>query len=168
MNEKELAQKIYDLSEDSIYQILEKFGSNQHVDKSLVYCFTKAFYIHCVKLYLEKKKSHLDFNAFYLSYKETLKKYYKINNPSIEDGLLDQTLDFFDNSFGLISTVEISNIEDSYEFRHYTINVFELLRMILEKKSQSFIRENLFDKDIKVMIEETDKILNQIKFFKNP
>lgn len=163
MENKELAQNLYDSSEDSIYQMLGKFKNNQQVDKSLVYCFTKAFYIHCIKLYIKKKKFQLDFNMLYLDYKENLKKYYQINNPNIEDELLDQILNFFDNSFGLIATVEIFDIGDSYEFRHYTINVFELLRMILEKKSKATIPENIFDSDIRKIIEESEKILNEIK-----
>ena len=72
--------------------------------------------------------------------------------------VLDQVLNFFDNSYGLIGTVEISSIDDSYDFRHYVINVFELLRMILEKKSKANIRADLFDKNIRNIIEETEKI----------
>lgn len=161
MNEKNLAKEIYHLTEDKIYQILDKFKENQTVDKSLVYCFLKAFYLHIVKLY--STKFNIDFEKLYLEYKENLKIYYRTNNPNIENELLQQILNFFDNSFGLIESVEFQNIEDSYEFRHYTINVFELLRMILEKKSKATIRENIFDKDIRIIIEESEKVLGYIK-----
>lgn len=166
MSENEISEKIFYLSEDSIYQILEKFEDNQGVDKSLVYCFIKAFYIHTVKLYLENKQANFNFDTIYQFYKEHLKSYYKTNNPNIEDELLDQILNFFDNSFGLIDTIEFSNLEDSYEFRHYTINVFELLRMILEKKSKATIREDIFDNYIRTIISQTDEILEFIKKLK--
>lgn len=166
MSENEISEKIFYLSEDSIYQILEKFEDNQGVDKSLVYCFIKAFYIHIVKMYLENKQANFNFDTIYQFYKEHLKSYYKANNPNIEDELLDQILNFFDNSFGLIDTIEFSNLEDSYEFRHYTINVFELLRMILEKKSKATIREDIFDNYIRTIISQTDEILEFIKKLK--
>lgn len=168
IDEKNIAKDIFYLSEDSIYKIIDEFKNNQVVDKSLVYCYIKAFYIHTVKLYLEKNnKFGLSFDNLYLEYKENLKVYYKTNNPAIYDELLDQVLNFFDNSFGLIDSVELQNIEDSYEFRHYTINVFELLRMILEKKSKEIIRENIFDNHIREMIDETEKILNYIDKIEN-
>ena len=160
--ENEIADKIFYLTEDTIYQVIENFEDNQIVDKSLVYCFIKAYYIYVVKLYIEQKQFKIDFDKLYSEYKENLKAYYKTNNPNMDNILLDQVLNFFDNSFGLISTVEIKDIEDSYEFRHYTINVFELLRMILEKKSKSIIRENIFDNHIRKIINQIDKIFDVI------
>ena len=166
MSENEISEKLFYLSEDSVYQILEEFEDNQGIDKSLVYCFIKAFYIHTVKLYLENRKIKFDFEKVYQLYKEHLKSYYKTNNPNIQDELLDQILNFFDNSFGLIDTIEFLKLEDSYEFRHYTINVFELLRMILEKKSKATIREDIFDHYIRTIISQTDQILEYIKKLK--
>lgn len=159
MDNKLIARDLFDLTEDTIYPILEKFQNNQMVDKSFVYCFTKAFYIHTVKLY---NPSKVVFENIYVAYKECLKQYYLTNNPTIENELLDQILNFFDNSFALIETVEFSNIEDSYEFRHYTINVFELLRIMLEKQAKASIRENIFDNDIRKILKETDRILDYI------
>lgn len=160
--EKNIAKEIFELSENNIYIIIEQFESNQVVDKSLVYCFIKAFYIHTVKRYLNQNTSKLNFDTLYTAYKQYLKLYYKTNNPNIEDDLLDQILNFFDNSFSLIDTVTLNELDDSYEFRHYTINVFELLRMILEKNSKSVIRENIFDNHIRKVIEETEEILKYI------
>jgi len=126
-----MAEDLFYLSEDSIYQMLAHFSENQMVDQSLVYCFAKAFYGYVAKLYIEKRKLKWNFDAIYGAYKENLKQYYLTNNPQMEEVLLDQVLNFFDNSFGLIETVELSDIDDSYEFRHYGINVFALVRMMV-------------------------------------
>lgn len=158
-----MAEDLFYLSEDSIYQMLAHFSENQMVDQSLVYCFAKAFYGYVAKLYIEKRKLKWNFDAIYGAYKENLKQYYLTNNPQMEEVLLDQVLNFFDNSFGLIETVELSDIDDSYEFRHYVINVFELLRMMLEKNSKANIRVDLFDKDIRNIIEETEKIWDYLR-----
>lgn len=163
MIEETIAQNLFYLSEDSIYEMLGHFEANQMVDQSLVYCFAKAFYVYVAKLYIKVRKLKLDFDVIYGIYKENLKQYYLANNPEMEDVVLDQVLNFFDNSFGLIETVELSNVEDSYEFRHYVINVFELLRMMLEKNSKSNIRADLFDKDIRKIIEETEKIWDYMR-----
>ena len=164
MDNKDMAKELYYLSEETVYKIIENFQDNQIVDKSLVYCFTKAFFIHTAQEYIKNRKiNSLNFDEIYLEYKENLKLYYKTNNPDIEDELLDQVLNFFDNSFGLIETVELEDIDDSYEFRHYTINVFELLRMILEKKSNSIIIENIFDNYIRSIIADSEKIIDLIK-----
>ena len=160
--ELEISQDIFYLSEDNIYKMMANLENNQATDKSLVYCFIKAFYLHTAKLYFMLKKVKINFDEIYAEYKENLKTYYKTNNPNIEDEILDQVLNFFDNSFALIGTVELADIEDSYEFRHYIINVFELLRMILENKSKSVIRENIFENYTRVIVEESEKILDYI------
>lgn len=159
MEPKKIAQDVFELTEGCIYSILEKFENSQMTEQSFVYCFTKAFYIYIVKLYIKSNHVILDFEKLYMAYKVLLKEYFQTNNPTIENELLDQILNFFDYSFALIETVEFSNLEDSYELRHYTINVFDLLRMILEKKSQAMIRENIFDKDIRNILEEVGRIL---------
>ena len=55
MNQKEYSQNIYALSEDLIYEILDRFESNQNVDKTLTYVFSKIFYIHSIRLYLSSR-----------------------------------------------------------------------------------------------------------------
>ena len=164
MNQLDISDDIYFITEDTVYQIIDKFDKRQVVDRSLVYCFSKAFFMYCVKLYIEEKKIKIDFNDLYVTYKEKLKEYYKTNNPNISDDLLDQVLNFFDNSFGLVSTIEILDVEDSYEFRHYTVKCFELLHMILEKKSKTFIPDNIFDNCIKNIILSTEEIFSKIDF----
>lgn len=158
-----MAEDLFYLSEDSIYQMLAHFSENQMVDQSLVYCFAKAFYGYAAKLYIEARKLKWDFDTIYGAYKENLKQYYLTNNPQMEEVVLDQVLNFFDNSFGLIETVELASMDDSYEFRHYVIHVFELLRMMLEKNSKANIRADLFDKDIRKIIEETEKIWDYMR-----
>lgn len=161
--EEKMTEDLFYLSEDATYQMLESFNKSQMVDQSLVYCFVKAFYLYVAQLYIKQHKLNVNGENFYQKYKQNLKNYYQMNNPKIEDLVLDQVLNFFDNSFGLIGTVEISSIDDAYDFRHYVINVFELLRMILEKKSKANIRADLFDKNIRSIIEETEKIWSYIE-----
>lgn len=158
----EIANTIFYMNEEVCYQIIDQFDSNQVVDHSLVYCFVKSYYLYITKLYIEKTNMEIDFDDIYSLYKEELKKYYKENNTNIEDIILDQILNFYDNTFSLMSTVELIDCEDSYEFRHYTINVFDLLRMILEKKSNSIIRENIFDDHIRNIINQADNVYDYI------
>lgn len=160
LTEKQISKDIFYFSEESIYQMIETLKNNDCVDQSLVYCFVKAFYLHTTKLYLCSKKVKLDFDEIYGAYKENLKFYYKSNNPDIEDELIDYILNFFDHSFSLIEMIEISELQDSYEFRHYVIKVFELLRMILENKSKSFIPENIFENYTKIIVEQSEKIFD--------
>ena len=165
MDNNEIAEKIYYFSEDSVYPLLDKFNNkenNTSVDKAIVYCFIKAFHLYAVKLYIQDKKMKYDFDDLYQKYKEEIKSYYQKNNPDLDEKLLEQVLGFFDNSFALLETVGLSDINDSYEFRHYTINVFELLKMILGKKSQITIKANIFDDYIRTIIDDTEKTLNYI------
>ena len=80
MNIKEYSKNIYELSEDLIYEILDRLGSNQNIDKVLTYVFIKAFYMHSVRLYLSSR-CRLDlFDEVYFEYKNDLSEYYKVNN----------------------------------------------------------------------------------------
>ncbi len=158
LTENEISKDIFDLGEENIYNMLTNIEDKNAVDKSLVYCFIKAFYLHTAKLYLQSQNLILDFDKLYAAYKEMLKGYYKTNNSTIEEALLDDILNFFDKSFALIATVEFTEIQDSYEFRHYVIRVLELLRIILENNSKSVIRENIFENYTKIMVEQCDKI----------
>lgn len=163
LTEKEISKYIYELSEGSIYQLIEKLDDTQGIDQSLVYCFIKAFYLHTAKLYSQSIKLNWNFEDLYSEHKQNLKDYYKVNNPNIEDGLMDYILNFFDNSFALIQTIEFREVKDSYEFRHYVIRVFELLRIVLENKSKSVIRENIFEDYTKIVVEQSNKIFDYLK-----
>ena len=156
--EKEISKTIFEMSEQTIYQMMENLKQNNAVDQSLVYCFMKAFYLHTAKLYLESQKAKVDFHEMYKRYQEYLKNYYKINNPDLEEDLLNHILQFFAHSFALLETLGFTQIQDSYEFRHYIIKALELLRMILENKSKSPIRENIFENYTRIMVEQCDNL----------
>lgn len=161
-NEIEMAKDIFFLTEETTHELLNVVKDNNSIDQTLIYCYIKAFYMQAFKLYSYNKKMEIDFDNIYNMYKIELKEYYKENNPQITDEIIDDVLNFFDNSFGLINSAEINNVNDTYEFRHYIVNVFELLRMILEKKSKSIIRENIFDNYTRVIVNESDKIFDYI------
>lgn len=162
--EEQVANDIYNFSEDEMYLLMDKFENTQSVDKTLVYCFIKAFYIYVTKKYIELfNKKNLRYDSLYNEYKECLKKYYITNNPNIENVVLDQVLNFYDNSYFIIETVELIDIDDSYEFRHYVINVFEILKKILEKKSNAYIKDDIFDVHIRHFIDDCEKIYWYLK-----
>ena len=150
----DFASELFDLSEDSIYNILEEFNENQNIDKTLTYVFIKAFYIHIAKVILDKENISLNFDEVYSKYRMYLSIYYKSNNSQISQELL--------KSFAIIESLEFNRIEDSYEFRHHIIDSFELLRKILEKKSKCNIRTDIFDKYIADIQEQSEKINNYI------
>lgn len=113
----DFASELFDLSEDSIYNILEEFNENQNIDKTLTYVFIKAFYIHIAKVILDKENISLNFDEVYSKYRMYLSIYYKSNNSQISQELLNEILDAFDKSFAIIESLEFNRIEDSYEFR---------------------------------------------------
>ncbi len=156
--EKEISKTIFEMSEENMYKMLENLKENNSVDQSLVYCFIKAFYIHTAKLYLKSQKAKVDFEEIYVMYQECMKNYYKINNPDLEEDLLNHILEFFVHSFALLETLGFTQIQDSYEFRHYVIKALELLRIILENKSKSPIRETIFENYTKIIVEQCDNL----------
>ena len=160
MNIKEYSKSIYELSEDLIYEILDRLGSNQNIDKVLTYVFIKAFYMHSVRLYLSSR-CRLDlFDEVYFEYKNDLSEYYKVNNKGISEELLNDILESFDKMVEMMETMNFKEINDSYEYRHYIILCFELLRKILENKSKSPIRLDLFDNHISKLKEKAEEILD--------
>ena len=160
MNIKEYSKNIYELSEDLIYEILDRFGSNQNIDKVLTYVFIKAFYIHSIRLYLSSR-CRLDlFDEVYFEYKNNISEYYKVNNKGISEELLNDILESFDKMVEMMETMNFKEINDSYEFRHYIILCFDLLRKILENKSKSPIRIDLFDNHISKLKEKAEEILD--------
>ncbi len=160
MNIKEYSKNIYELSEDLIYEILDRLGSNQNIDKVLTYVFIKAFYMHSVRLYLSSR-CRLDlFDEVYFEYKNDLSEYYKVNNKGISEELLNDILESFDKMIEMMETMNFKEINDSYEYRHYIILCFELLRKILENKSKSPIRLDLFDNHISKLKEKAEEILD--------
>jgi hypothetical protein len=159
----DFSSEIYDITEDSIYELLDKFKGLQNIDQSLTYIFIKAYYLYCAKIYMQEKNSDIDFNNIYSKYRIYLGIYYKSNNSQIAQELLDELLGAFDKSFELIESLGFEDINDSYEYRHFTVDAFEILRKILEKKSKSEIRTDIFDSEINTFINESEKIKNYIK-----
>lgn len=160
MDIKEYSKNIYNLSEDLIYEILERFESNQNVDKTLTYVFIKTYYIHAIRLYLSIKNRMDIFDDIYMEYRNNILEYYKINNSHISEELLGDISKTSDTMLEMLESMNFKEINDSYEFRHYTILCFDLLRKILENKSKNPIRVDLFDNHISKLKEKADEIIS--------
>ena len=158
MDIKEYTKNIYNLSEDLIYEILERFESNQSIDKTLTYVFIKVFYIHVIRLNLSIKNRMDIFDDIYMEYRNNILEYYKINNSGISEELLGDISKTSDTILEMLETMNFKEINDSYEFRHYTIICFDLLKKILENKSKNSIREDLFDNYISKIKDKADEI----------
>ncbi len=157
---KNFSHEIFNLSEDMIYSIIDKFNNNQNVDKSLTYVYIKAFYLHNVKRDLENNKKIENFDEIYSEYKNEISKYYKTNNLGISEELINDILEAFDKSFEIIDSIGFKDLDESYEFRHYIVVTFELLRKILEKKSNSEIRVDIFENSISSLKDTAEKIID--------
>ena len=158
----EISNNIFEISEETIYNIIEKFNNNQSIDKTLTYVYVKAFYIHIIRIYLSNKNNIEKFEDIFNEYRNKISTYYKSNNSQISDELLGDILNAFDTSFNIIESLDYKNLADSYELRHHVIDSFELLRIILEKKSKTNIRIDIFENDISEIRNETEKILDYV------
>lgn len=166
MNENkvvEITKNIYIISEDSVYDVIDRLKHTQNIDQTLAYVYVKAFYMHCVQKYYSIKNNQEDFNQIYNEYKNNLKEYYKNNNSGISEDLLNDILQMFDKSYEFLETLQFKDINDSYAFRHHTIDCMELLRRMLENKSKSQIREDIFDNSIRILKEKAEEILDYIR-----
>lgn len=159
MDIKEFTKRIFDMSEDVCYDILDRFGNNQNVDKTLTYIFIKTYYVHAIRLYLSSRCKIDLFDDIYMEYRNNLLEYYKINNTQISEELLQDISKSSDTMLEMLESMDFKEINDSYEFRHYTILCFGLLRNILEKKSKAEIREDLFDNFVSKIKDKADEIL---------
>lgn len=159
MDIKEFSKRIFDMSEDICYDILDRFGNNQNVDRTLTYIFIKTYYIHTIRLYLSSRCKIELFDDVYMEYRSDLLEYYKINNFQISEELLSDISKSSDTMLEMLESMDFKEINDSYEFRHYTILCFDLLRKILEKKSKEVIREDLFDNFISKIKDKADEII---------
>lgn len=163
MSVEDFSNEVFELSENTIYKVLEKFNEKQNVDKTLTYIFIKAFYLHVVKMALARQSVNIEFEKVYSNYRMYLSMYYKSNNSQIDQELLNQILDAFDKSFEIVESLDFSDLEDSYEFRHHIVDSFELLRKILEKKSKCDIRTDIFEEYITDIQEQSEKIVEFIE-----
>ena len=160
MNIKEYSQNIYSLTEDLIYEILDKFGNEQNMDKTLTYVFSKIFYIHSIRLYLSSRCRMDLFDDIYIEYRNNILEYYKINNKDINEELLSDISKTADTMLEMLESMDFKEINDSYEFRHYIILCFDLLRKILENKSKHSIRIDLFDNFISKIKEKSEELID--------
>lgn len=160
---KDVSDKIFNVSEDIVYEIIEKLDNMQNIDQSLTYIYIKAFYIHCVKIYLNNLKKLEDFEKIYLEYKNCLVNYYKTNNAYISEELIKDITEAFDKSFEMMESLGFQDIESGYEFRHHIIMSFELLRQILEKKSKCEIRIDIFENYISKLKSKSEEIVDYIR-----
>ena len=158
MDIKEFSKKIYVMSEEVCYEIIDKYNANQDVDKTITYNFIKTYYIHVIRLYLSSRCRIDIFDDIYIEYRNNLLEYYKINNSKISEDLLNDISKSSDTMLEMLETMNFKEINDSYEFRHYTILCFDLLRKILENKSKHGIRQDLFDNSISKLKEKADEI----------
>ncbi len=159
----EISNNIFEISEETIYNIIEKFNNNQSIDKTLTYVYVKAFYIHIIRIYLSNKNNIEKFEDIFNEYRNKISTYYKSNNSQISDELLGDILNAFDTSFNIIESLDYKNLADSYELRHHVISAFELLRHILEKKSQTNIRTDIFENNITEIRNQAEKVLDYVE-----
>ena len=116
----EISNNIFEMSEETIYNIIEKFNSNQSIDKTLTYVYVKAFYIHVIRIYLTNKNNIEKFEKIFYEYRNKISTYYKSNNSEISEELLKDILNAFDTSFNIIESLDYKNLSDSYEPVSYT------------------------------------------------
>lgn len=159
----EFSSKIFEMSEATIYNITDKFNNNQSIDKTLTYVYIKAFYLHVVRIYLSIRNNMEIFENINSKYRNEISMYYKENNIQISNELLQDIIEAFDKSFQIIESLDYKDIYDGYEFRHHIVTSFELLRIILEKKSKTNIRTDIFENNISEIKNQSEKILEYIE-----
>lgn len=158
----ELSNNVFEMSENTIYNVIEKFDQKQSIDKTLTYVYIKAFYIHIVRIYLNNKNNIDIFENILDEYRNKLVEYYKCNNEKISNELLEDILNAFNASFNITESIDYKNLNDGYELRHHVIDSFELLRIILEKKSKTNIRVDIFENNISEIRNQTEEILDYV------
>lgn len=158
----DFSNNVFEMSEVTIYNVIEKFNKNQSIDKTLTYVYIKAFYIHIVRIYLSNRNNEDKFEAILNEYRNKIETYYKCNNEQISKELLEDILNAFNASFNIIESIDFKNLSDGYELRHHVIDAFELLRIILEKKSKTNIRTDIFENNISEIKKQSEEILDYI------
>lgn len=162
ININEFANTIFEMSEKTSYRFIEMFEDNKRIDETITYVYIKAFYMHTIKMYLEDNKNLKKFDELYYAYKMSLENYYKTNNKGIANDIIESIKEAFDKSFEIMQSLNFKDIYDGYEFRHHIIDCFELLRNILEKKSQTVVRVDLFENYISVFRRQTEEVIDYV------
>lgn len=163
---EEFSDNLFFLTEECIYEVLEKFDESQAIDKTLTFVFIKALYMHIANICLIESDNMDKFGKIFEDYKKILKEYYKKNNPEIDEDLLEEIMNAYNTSFEMVNTIAFTKIDDSYELRHHIIDCMELLRQILSKKSNKKIHPDFFDKYIDDLKDKSDIIVDLCKDYK--
>lgn len=155
----EFARTIFRLTDEDIDKAFVKFDNSQYKDLNFTYIFIKSFYTHIIFMYLNQKNRMKDFEELYKNIKVCLHDYYLYNTEKLTDDYLSDVLNLFDNDFELMDSVPKVDLDDGYEFRHHVINCFDILLQILENKSTSPIRQDLFEDSISYFRNICDKVI---------
>ena len=105
-----------------------------------------------------KNNAEIDKTLTYI----VLIEYYR-NDYVIPNELIEEIKNAFDKSYEMVESLNFNDIDDSYEFRHHIIIAFGLLRNILERKSKSAIREDVFDNYISKIKTKSEEIIDYIE-----
>lgn len=162
VNISEFSSTIFNLSEETVYNIIKKFDNHQSIDKTLTYVYVKAFYMHIVKIYFSNQNNLKLFDSIISEYRKEISTYYKMNNKQISNELLEDILNAFDKSFEIIETLQFNDLSDGYELRHHVIDAFDILRQILGNKSKTNIRTDIFENNISEIRNQAEKILDYV------
>ena len=63
------------------------------------------------------------------------------------------------NDFELLESVPVVDLDDGYELRHHVINCFDLLLQIFDNKSDTPVRQDLFEDSITYFRDMTDEVI---------
>ena len=161
-NINEFANTIYEMTEVTSYNFIEMFEEYQKIDETITYVYIKAFYMHTIRLYLEANKNLRKFDELYYAYKMTLENYYKSINRGIAPDILESIKEAFDTSFDMMQSLKFKDLYDGYEFRHHIVDCFELLRNLLESKTQRDVRVDLFENYKSTFRRQADTVIDYV------
>lgn len=161
--EASLANQIYEITEDSIYELLNEHGELNGLSQTMIYLHFRAYYAILIKLYIKKyNKENLSYEKIFSVYKMKLINYYKINNPSIPKELLDDLIRSFDVSFQLIESIELNDVTNRDELKKFTREVLSSIHAILERRTGQIIASSFLDNE-KIFTNVANEISNIIK-----
>ena len=160
ININEFANTIFEMTEKTSYRFIEMFEETQRIDETITYVYIKAFYMHTIRLYLEANKNLRKFDELNYAYKMTLENYYKSNNRGIAGDIVESIKEAYDKSYEMMQSLNFKDLYDGYEFRHHIVDCFELLRSILEKKSEKSVRVDLFENYISVFRRQAEELID--------
>ena len=162
ININEFANTIFEMTEKTSYRFIEMFEETQRIDETITYVYIKAFYMHTIRLYLEANKNLRKFDELNYAYKMTLENYYKSNNRGIAGDIVESIKKAYDKSYEMMQSLNFKDLYDGYEFRHHIVDCFELLRNLLESKTQRDVRVDLFENYISTFRRQADTVIDYV------